>query len=150
MTSSIPRLLSLTVALAIPPGSSGPSATHAAPPLAGPAVGLATQVGSPELGAAEPRIELFSVPGSSIHRVRATIVVEAPIERVRSVVFDFARYPEFMVGYKRATVLRADPAGSRVVQMELEQLGGAIRLWMRIGITAPMRVAGVESYRGRL
>ncbi len=147
MTSSIPRLLSLLFALTVPAAQSPRSAA----PLAATAFGAAQNtVNADTAASAEPRVESFSVPGSSLHRVRATIAIEAPIERVRSVVFDFARYPEFMAGYTRATVLRADAGGGRVVQMELAELGGAIRLWMRVAISAPRMTAGVESYRGSL
>jgi hypothetical protein len=147
MTSSIPRLLSLLFALTIPRAPSPLSANH----FAGPAVGAALETVSADAAAsAEPRVEAFSVPGSSLHRVRATIAIDAPIERVRTVVFDFPRYPEFMAGYTRATVIRSEAGGSRVVQMELEELGGAIRLWMRVAISGPTRAAGVESYRGSL
>ena len=76
MTSSIPLLLGLSFALTQLPSISPLRAA----PLAGSAVADSTT-------AVEPRVEAFSVPGSSLHRVRATIAIDAPIDRVRSVVF---------------------------------------------------------------
>src|SRR5262249_24093395 len=88
-----------------------------------------------------------AVPGTGIQRIRSTITVDAPVDRVRAVMFDYARYPEFMPMYEKASVLSTTPAGGRVVQM---QLGGIVHLWMRFEISPPATSGGVERYEGRL
>ena len=98
----------------------------------------------------EPRIEARSVRGSSIERVRGTIAVSAPLERLRRVVFDFPRYPEFMAHYTKATLLGTTADGGGAVRLEIAELGGAIRLWMRIRVSAPVTTNGVDVYTGRL
>jgi ribosome-associated toxin RatA of RatAB toxin-antitoxin module len=142
MKSSIAAILAL--ALAVTVASNG--AADPAPPS--PETGLLAPAAT---GAAapsdQPRMESFPVPGSGIHRVRATVAVNAPIDRVRTVIFDYARYPEFMPLYQKASVLQTTPAGGRLVQM---QLGGIIHLWMRVDISAPMYRGTTEAYDGRL
>ena len=59
-----------------------------------------------------PRIEAFAVRGSSIERVRATVAVNAPVDRVRAILFDFARYPQFMPHYSLGAVLHTTPSGT--------------------------------------
>src|SRR5262245_5519313 len=80
----------------------------------------------------EPRVHSAPVPGSSIERVRGTVSVDAPIERVRAVVFDFPRYPEFMPRYRRCSVERRNPNGSVEVRMDIEELAGAVHVWVRL------------------
>src|SRR5262249_38247531 len=63
------------------------------------------------------------------------------------VVFDYARYPEFVPRYEKATVLRIAPDGGRLVRMEL---GGLVRLWMRVEISPPRIHGATEVYEGRL
>ncbi len=94
-----------------------------------------------------PKIESLPVPGTSLERVRATILIDAPIDRVRTVVFDYDRYPEFMPMYKKASVIWTTPSGLRLVHMEL---GGLVHLWMRVEISPARREGAVELYEGRL
>ncbi len=120
--------------------------------VAGPAASArAAEVSPTETGAPAasnlPRIEAFAVRGSSIERVRGTIAVNAPIDRVRAVLFDFAQYPQFMPHYSKAGVLLTTPGGGRVVRMEIDQV---VHLWMQIVIGPPSTAAGIESYEGRL
>lgn len=108
----------------------------------------AAEVSPAESGASNlPRIEAFAVRGSSIERVRATVAVNAPVDRVRAVLFDFTRYPQFMPHYSSGAVLHTTPSGGRVVRMEIDQV---VHLWMQIEIGPPSTTAGVESYEGRL
>ena len=95
----------------------------------------------------KPRIEAFAVRGSSLERVRGTVAVNAPIDRVRAVLFDFARYPQFMPHYRKAGVVRTTSSGGRVVRMEIDQF---VHLWMQIEIGPPRTTTGIESYEGRL
>jgi hypothetical protein len=94
-----------------------------------------------------PVVESFPVKGTGIERIRATIVMDAPIDRVRDVTFDYARYPEFMSIYEKASVIWTTPAGARLVHM---QLGGIVHLWMRVEIAPPTHDGNVERYVGKL
>jgi ribosome-associated toxin RatA of RatAB toxin-antitoxin module len=124
--------------------------------VAGPAIGPSFEARADHRAPAEarapdvPKVESFPVRGSSFERVRATVAVGAPIDRVRAVVFDFARYPEFVPGYKQAGVIRTTPSGGGVVQMVIEQLGGMVQIRMRVEISAPQISGAVEAYDGRL
>ncbi len=118
--------------------------------LAPPAETLSAPADGKEPSSDEPKVEASPVRGSSIERVRATLAVDAPADKVRGAVFDFARYPDFMPGYKRATVLRVNPDGSRLVQFEIEQMGGMVKLWMRVDIAAGRREGQAEVYDGKL
>jgi ribosome-associated toxin RatA of RatAB toxin-antitoxin module len=140
MTSSIVTVAALALALATTPVAHAASIANArAHKLAAPAAGPVTS------GA--PTMESFAVEGTGIRRIRATILMDAPIDRVREVVFDYARYPEFMPIYEKASVLWTTPAGARLVHM---QLGGIVHLWMRVEIAPPVRSGAVETYAGRL
>jgi ribosome-associated toxin RatA of RatAB toxin-antitoxin module len=140
MTSSIATVAALGLALAATP------VAYAAKEAPAPAQNhVAPTAGRDASGA--PTLESFRVEGTGIRRIRATILMDAPIDRVRNVVFDYARYPEFMPIYEKASVLWTTPAGARLVHM---QLGGIVHLWMRVEIAPPVKSGDVESYEGRL
>jgi hypothetical protein len=89
------------------------------------------------------------VPGSDIVRAHATVLVRAPIARVREVLLDCPRYPEFLHSYKGCVDQGPTPRGGRVWRMELEELGGLIKLWVRAEISPVTVTDGVESFEGR-
>jgi ribosome-associated toxin RatA of RatAB toxin-antitoxin module len=138
MKTSIAAVAALSLLLAAAPGASAgqaPSPSGGIAPAAGRSAGPA------------PVIESFAVAGTGIQRIRATITIGAPVDRVRSVMFDYGRYPEFMPLYEKASVLWTTPAGARLVHM---QLGGIVKLWMRVEISPPTISGGVERYQGKL
>lgn len=142
MKSSLATVITLALAV------SAASNVAAGPLPSSPETDLLTPAATGAAAPADlPRIESFPVRGSSIERIRATIAVNASIDRVRAVMFDYARYPEFMPLYKKASVLQTTPAGGRLVQMEL---GGIVHLWMRVDISAPVYKGVTETYDGRL
>jgi hypothetical protein len=142
MSTSFAAIIPLALALtAAPPGAASPLPPAPAPDLAVPAAGGAASPSD------QPRIESFAVRGSGIERIRATIAVNAPLDRVRGVMFDYDHYPEFMPRYEKASVLRTTSAGGRLVHMEL---GGVVHLWMRVDISPPVHDGAVESYSGHL
>ena len=98
----------------------------------------------------EPKIESLPVEGSKVVRVRATVAVQAPVDRVRAVVFDFPRYPRFVPRYKKAAILAGTLATGLTVRMDLEELGGLVHFWMRTQISPPARTGAIETYDGRL
>jgi ribosome-associated toxin RatA of RatAB toxin-antitoxin module len=97
-----------------------------------------------------PSVEASSVAGSSVERLRASVAVQAPLERVRAVVFDFARYPAFIPNYTEVVVERRTPGGGSEVRFDLDELGGALHLWMRMAVSPAAQEGAVESYQGRL
>jgi ribosome-associated toxin RatA of RatAB toxin-antitoxin module len=75
------------------------------------------------------------VAGSDIVRARASVLVRAPVERVRAVIFDCPHYPEFLTSYRACTDVGPGPTGGRVWRMDIEELGGMLKLWIKAEIT---------------
>ncbi len=95
-------------------------------------------------------METLAVTGSSLARHRATVMVRAAADRVRAVLFDFPNYPAFLPNYKSAKVVATTPSGGTQVHMQIDALGGMIRRWMRVELTAPVVVGSRESFEGKL
>jgi ribosome-associated toxin RatA of RatAB toxin-antitoxin module len=89
------------------------------------------------------------IPGSELVRGRATVMVAAPIARVRESVLDFAHYAEFMPHYSNARVLGRTPAGAREVYMEITALHGAVKMWTRVELPKATTVEGIETWETR-
>ena len=116
------------------PVASSPTTAGAAPPAA---------PGDPV------RVVAIPIAGTELVRGRATVKVNAPLEKVREVVLDFGHYTEFMPYYRSSKVLGRTAAGARDVYMEIEALHGAVRLWVEVEIPRPTIVEGVETYESR-
>ncbi len=99
--------------------------------------------------AEEPVVASTPVPGSDIVRARATVLVRAPMARVREVLFDCPHYAEFLKSYHACTDEGVSPRGGHLWRMDLEELGGLIKLWVRAEIGPPTTTDGVERYEGR-
>jgi ribosome-associated toxin RatA of RatAB toxin-antitoxin module len=93
-----------------------------------------------------PEVTAVSVPieGSELVRGRSTVIVAAPIAKVREAVLDFAHYPEFMPHYSAAKVLGRTPSGAREIYMEITALHGAVKMWAKVEMPKPATVDGVE------
>lgn len=89
------------------------------------------------------------IPGSELVRGRSTVVVAAPLARVREAVLDFGHYAEFMPHYSNARVLGRTPAGAREVYMEITALHGAVKMWTRVELPKATTVDGVETWETR-
>jgi hypothetical protein len=98
----------------------------------------------------EPKTVAVPIAGSGLVRARSTVVIDAPIDRVREVVVGYAKYPEFMPNYRSCRVLGRSPSGGRDVYMELRAAGGLVKLWARIDAKKPVVTDGVETYESRL
>lgn len=97
-----------------------------------------------------PRTIAVPMPGTSLVRGRSTVVVRAPLDRVRATVLDFGRYAEFMPHYEACRLLGRTSGGGRDVYMRVVALRGAVKLWARIEVARPTMEAGAETYRSRL
>lgn len=90
------------------------------------------------------------VAGSDIVRARASVLVRAPVERVRAVIFDCPHYPEFLTSYRACTDIGPGPNGGRVWRMDIEELGGMLKLWIEAEIAKVPSAAPVQIYEGHL
>ena len=88
------------------------------------------------------------VAGSDIVRAHASVLVRASAARVREVIFDCPSYPSFLTAYRACTDLGQSPHG-RMWRMEIEELGGLIKLWLRAEIVTLPAAEGVALYEGR-
>lgn len=99
---------------------------------------------------AVPEVTSIEVAGSKLNRTRAVVIVDAPMDAVRRALFDFAHYHEFMPGYRPSRIIGPTPGGGHEVDMRVEELGGLIKLTLRVEIMAPVIANGQETYDGRL
>jgi ribosome-associated toxin RatA of RatAB toxin-antitoxin module len=97
-----------------------------------------------------PDVELVPVAGSPIGRARATVLVRASVERVRSVLVDFAHYHVFLANYRSAEVVGTKPDGTSQVHMQIGGLGGMIRRWMRVEVSPPVVDGARLSFEAKL
>lgn len=97
----------------------------------------------------EPVVSSVPIPGTALVRGLATVRVRSPIERVRSVILGFARYPEFLPHYRACRVLGRTASGGSDVYMEVAALHGAVKLWTRVDVSKPSVAEGVETYEAR-
>lgn len=89
------------------------------------------------------------IGSTGFSRGRSTVIVKAPIERVRAAVLSFGRYPEFMPHYKQCRLLGRTRTGGWDLYMEVSALHGAVTLWARVEIQKPTVADGVETYTSR-
>ncbi|MBM4358012.1 MAG: hypothetical protein FJ096_07865 [Deltaproteobacteria bacterium] len=74
-------------------------------------------------------------------RGRSTVVVEAPLERVRATVLDFDAYAAFMPHYRTSHVLLRT-AESTQVYMQVAALGGLVKMGAKVTFPRAARDAG--------
>jgi hypothetical protein len=99
----------------------------------------------------EPVVGSEPYPGSDIVRAHASVEVRVPPARVRAVLFDCPSYPTFLASYHACTDLGPLPAGEgRTWLMDFEELGGMIKLKVKVAIARVPAEDGVEIWDGRL
>ena len=98
----------------------------------------------------EPKGTGVPIQGTEMVRGSATVVVHAPIDKVREAVLGFGEYSQFMPHYKKCKLLGRTPAGSRDVYMEITALHGAVSMWGRLEVPKPAVVDGVETVEMKL
>jgi ribosome-associated toxin RatA of RatAB toxin-antitoxin module len=98
----------------------------------------------------DPELSSIPVEGSSLTKSRARVMVYAPLERVRAVLFDFPHYAEFVPHYRSARIFGKTARGGDDVVMEMEALGGMMRFWARVEIEKPVIEGPSETYKIRL
>jgi ribosome-associated toxin RatA of RatAB toxin-antitoxin module len=127
-----------------PAESRAPASTGVAAAPTAPAARPDVAASPPAVEGDEPQPVAIPVPGTDFVRGRATVKVNAPIEKVRESVVDFGHYAEFMPHYRSSRVLGRTATGARDVYMEIEALYGAVKMWVEIEFPRPTIVDGVE------
>ena len=128
---------------AVPPGAASAAAVVPAPPgdVSPPPTASAAPAEPPpaiSIPGDGPAPEAVPIAGSEYVRGRTTILVKAPIQRVREAVFDFGHYAEFMPHYRGSRLLGRTPTGARDVYMEVEAMHGVVRMWAEIEVAKPV------------
>ena len=112
-------------------------------------VALAAPVSAADPQAAGITTRRVPIAGTRLVRGHSTVVVDAPLAKVREHVLAFAAYPEFMPHYKTAKVLGRTPSGGRNVYMEVTALHGAVKMWARVEVQKPAPSDALESHEIR-
>jgi ribosome-associated toxin RatA of RatAB toxin-antitoxin module len=147
MTTRKRRIVGMTAAMVL--GSIGCASQSAPPPTWANKRDKADELPIAQQGGTDPSVDqsgeagrlreatTIGVPieGSDLVRGRSTVVVHAPIGKVRDAVIDFGSYSDFMPHYKAARVLRRKADGTREVYMQWAALHGAIKMWARFEMT---------------
>jgi ribosome-associated toxin RatA of RatAB toxin-antitoxin module len=97
----------------------------------------------------DARPEPVPIAGSDFVRGRTTVIVRAPLPKVREAVLDFPHYAEFMPHYRTSRVLGRGADGAREIYMEVEALNGMVRMWAQIEMPKPTTEGGVEAHESR-
>jgi ribosome-associated toxin RatA of RatAB toxin-antitoxin module len=97
-----------------------------------------------------PEVEVVPVAGSRLGRSRATVLVRASVERIRTVLVDFAHYHTFLPNYRSAEVVGTRPDGGSRVHMQIDGLGGVIRRWMNVELSPPVTAGSRVSFEAKL
>ena len=111
-----------------------------------PAPAASDEAATPAAEGDTPQAISIPVAGTDFVHGRATVKVNAPLERVREAVLDFGHYAEFMPHYRTSKVLGRTATGARDVYMEIEALYGAVKMWVEIEFPKPTVVDGVETH----
>ncbi len=130
------KLLAIALLATAAPACGGaiptPTAANAPPPPA------LTKTDAP------PTREAVAIKGSDLVRGRSRLVVLAPIDKVRRHVLNFDRYAEFMPHYSFSRILTLRDDGGRQVMMEVEAIGGLIKMWTKIEMPPPRMEGNLE------
>jgi len=94
----------------------------------------------------KPRTIGVPVQGTQLVRGRSTMVIAAPIDKVREAALDFGHYADFMPHYRKCRVLSGARGGAQEVYMEVTAIHGAVTMWARIEVAKGTVVDGVEVY----
>lgn len=72
-------------------------------------------------------------PGTSVQWGRAVAIVDAPVEKVLSVIQDYAHYTEFMPNFETSRVL-SQRGGSALLYAQVSVMKGAATIWAELKI----------------
>jgi ribosome-associated toxin RatA of RatAB toxin-antitoxin module len=97
----------------------------------------------------EARGERIPVAGSDLTRGRGTVLVDAPIDRVRKHVLDFDHYADFMPHYEVSRTLGKKEDGTRELYMKVAVLHGLLSMWARLAMSPAQKDGDSETYAFR-
>jgi ribosome-associated toxin RatA of RatAB toxin-antitoxin module len=90
--------------------------------------------------------EKLPIEGSDLVRGRSTVLVNAPLSKVRKAVLAFRHYAKFMPHYRQSSTVGKLPNGNREVYMQVAALNGAVKMWARLEMVKTTPEGGVEVY----
>jgi ribosome-associated toxin RatA of RatAB toxin-antitoxin module len=93
--------------------------------------------------------EPVPIAGSDLVRGRATVTIDAPVDKARKVLLDFEKYPEFMPNWTGSRILGRARDGTLDVYQEMKILAGSVRLWARVKVPKATVASGVETITGQ-
>lgn len=86
-----------------------------------------------------------AIANSDLVRGTATVLVDAPLPKVREAVLGFADYAEFMPHYQKSKMLGRNAAGARDVYMEIAAMHGAVKMWARLEVSVARAANGAAT-----
>lgn len=89
------------------------------------------------------------IPNSDLVEAKATVIVHAPLDKAREVIFKFEDYPQFMPEYSDAKRLGKAPSGNEKVYMEITTLGGVAKMYANVEVLPARNEGGSEIYEAR-
>jgi hypothetical protein len=102
------------------------------------------------LGKRAVSTEKLPIEGTDLVRGRSTVLVDAPLSKVRKAVLAFRHYAKFMPHYRQASTLGKLPNGNREVYMQVAALNGAVKMWARVEMIKTTPADGVEMYTTKM
>lgn len=95
----------------------------------------------------EPVTEGIPIEGSQLVQGRSTVVVDAPLDKVKATVLRYDDYAEFMPHYTSSKIVGKHGAAHEVY-MQVEALHGAVRMWARLQMT-PKKEGPVHLFQSK-
>jgi ribosome-associated toxin RatA of RatAB toxin-antitoxin module len=89
------------------------------------------------------------IDGSDLVEAKASVMVNAPIDKARTIVLKFDDYPQFMPEYSDCKVLGKLPSGNNKVYMEITTLGGVAKMYANVEILAAVKEGASETHAGK-
>ena len=109
---------------------------------------------TPELQKGEIASSGYTPPGQSVERGRASVLLDAPIDRVYAVVQDYAQYKEFLPNFEASRVL-SQRGASALVFVQVKIMKGAAHIWAELKLKprkseGPTRVIEAKMMKGNV
>lgn len=90
-----------------------------------------------------------AIPGSDLVEAKATVKVNASLDKARATVLKFEDYPQFMPEYSDAKRLGTLPSGNEKVYMEITTLGGVAKMYANIEVLNPAPEGTTEVHEAK-
>ena len=109
---------------------------------------------SQELRAGQITSSGYTPPGQSVERGRASVLLDAPIDRVFAVVQDYGQYKDFLPNFEASRVL-SQRGASALVFVQVAIMKGAAHIWAELKLKprkteGPTRVIEAKMTKGNV